>query len=72
MQSIYTGYYKKLGREPVGARLYIEAFQHEFGTYLEVVCEYDTDKIDSYDYALRCESDGPLTWKEVGMEGPKW
>lgn len=61
---------KKLGNEPDGARLAIKSFPHDFGTYHEVVCYFDTDKEESVEYAYRCESDSPNTWAEVGMTAP--
>lgn len=53
------------GREPDGARLLIKEFQHDFGPYLEVVCEYDPDKKEAIEYAFRCEKDSPRTWNEA-------
>jgi hypothetical protein len=53
---------RALGREPDGARLSIKSCPHDFGDYLEVVCHFESDKPDSVDYALRCESDGPPRW----------
>ncbi|MDP2949229.1 MAG: hypothetical protein Q8P22_06800 [Chloroflexota bacterium] len=54
---------KKLGPEPPGAHLAIKSCPHAFGTYYEVVCWYD-DSQEAADYALRCESDAPLTWND--------
>lgn len=53
------------GPEPEGAELRIAAFPHDFGTYYEVVCDYDTDIPASVDYALRCEAEMPTTWGEA-------
>jgi len=53
-----------LGSEPEGAELRIKSFDHDFGTYVEVVCWFDTEKQESVDYAFRCESDAPATWEE--------
>lgn len=61
---------KKLGEEPEGASLGIKSFPHDFGTYMEVVCYFDTDNKESLDYACKCEGDGPMTWAEVGMKRP--
>lgn len=52
-----------LGNEPEGARLAVKRFEHDFGPYLEVVCYYDTDNQGAVEYAYRCESESPLTWK---------
>lgn len=54
---------KHLGDEPAGARLKIKSFSHDFGSYLEVVCEYDESRSDAVDYAFKCESNGPMTWE---------
>jgi hypothetical protein len=59
---------KKLGKEPQGARLAIKKFAHDFGTYMEVVCHYDDNFQKAEEYAFKCESEAPTTWKEVGME----
>jgi hypothetical protein len=55
---------KKFGPEPESAELRVKAFPHDFGTYYEVVCFYDTDSQESVDYALRCEGETPATWEE--------
>ena len=51
-----------LGNEPDGARLFVKAQSHDFGTYHEVVCEYDDAKPASLDYAIKCEAQCPATW----------
>ena len=61
---------KKLGQEPEGARLAVKGFPHDFGTYHEVVCHYDTERPESEEYAFRCEGESPSTWVEVGMVAP--
>lgn len=55
---------QKFGPQPEGARLAVKSFLHDFGTYYEVVCHYDTDIQASVDYALRCEGETPATWEE--------
>ena len=52
------------GPEPQGAQLRIKANQHDFGTYYEVVCYYDTENQAAFDYALKCESDAPQRWPD--------
>ena len=54
---------KKLGNEPKGADLIVKAFPHDFGTYYEVVCYYDDQNEKATEYAFKCESDSPTTWK---------
>ncbi len=62
--------HKKLGVEPPGARLFVKANSHDFGVYYEVNCRYDENDEDATNYANACESDGPMTWAEVGMTAP--
>jgi hypothetical protein len=52
-----------LGPEPEGAELRIKAFEHDLGTYHEVVCWYDTSFPASFAYAQRCEDEMPATWE---------
>ena len=52
------------GSEPEGAALRIKAFEHDFGTYHEVVCWFDPDIPESIDYACTCEIETPMTWEE--------
>lgn len=59
---------KTFGPEPEGAELRVKAFPHDFGTYYEVVCHYDTDIPASVDYALHCEAQMPVTWGEETAE----
>jgi len=56
---------EKLGEEPEGARLAIKSFPHEFNTYYEVVCYYESENIKARDYAFGIEDNGPLTWDEA-------
>ena len=53
---------RSLGPEPSGARLDIKTNAHDFGTYLSVVCRYETGNEAALQYALRCESEGPDEW----------
>ena len=55
---------KTFGPEPAGAWLSIQWFPHDFGSYCEVVCHFDTDLKESVEYALRCEAEMPATWEE--------
>jgi hypothetical protein len=56
---------KKFGPEPEGAWLSVKWFPHDFGSYCEVVCYYNTDISASADYAFCCESETPATWEDV-------
>lgn len=61
---------KKLGPEPDRAMLRIKEFPHDFGSYIEVVCLYDENDEEATAYAMKCESESPATWEEVGMKNP--
>jgi hypothetical protein len=52
-----------LGPEPEGAQLSIKWFPHDFGTYGEVVCYFDEGNDKAREYAFKCDSDAPSTWK---------
>jgi hypothetical protein len=56
---------QKFGPEPRGAWLTTKWFPHDFGSYCEVVCHFDTDSEESVEYALCCEAEMPATWEEV-------
>jgi hypothetical protein len=53
---------RQLGKEPEGARLKLKTEYHDFGSYIELVCEFDDELPESVDYAFRCESDAPEHW----------
>ena len=56
----------KLGPEPPGARLKLKSCPHDFGTYLDVECEFDDGDEEARTYAYLCESEGPRTWDDTG------
>lgn len=56
-----------LGDEPKGAGLGGKWFAHDFGSYCEVVCWYETENPAAAEYAFRCESEAPSRWPE-GLE----
>jgi len=63
-----------MGEEPDGARLFVKTNAHDFGSYSEVECRFDTDSPESEDYAFKCESEMPAFWddealKELDAEG---
>jgi hypothetical protein len=55
---------QKCGPEPVGARLATKSFQHDFGTYYEVVCYFDDTIPESEEYAFEVEANAPATWDD--------
>ena len=61
---------KKHGEPPANTTLRVKGNPHDFGTYYEVVCDYDPDDETSAEYAFKCEGESPLTWEEVGMSAP--
>ncbi len=54
---------KTLGNEPDGAKLAVKCNSHDFGTYYEVVCYFDTDNEASTKYAYDCEANCPTSWE---------
>jgi hypothetical protein len=62
---------RTLGPEPEGAQLSVKSNPHDFGTYYEVVCYYDTESEEAYSYALRCESEAPTQWGDASADGPQ-
>ena len=54
---------KTFGPEPKGARLGIKWFDHDFGSYCEVVCYFNTENATALEYAQRCEDNAPATWE---------
>lgn len=55
---------EEVGEPPEGCRLIIKGFEHEFGTYYEVIAKFEEDNEEAVDYALKCESSGPEKWNE--------
>lgn len=55
---------KKLGPEPSSAQLKVKSNPHDFGTYLEVVCEFNEHDEEGREYACLCESTAPRTWQD--------
>ena len=53
---------KQFGPEPEGVKLKVRAFDHDFGTYWEVVCYY-ADK-EGEAYALKCEGEAWEEWHD--------
>lgn len=51
------------GEEPPGCQLKIRTEPHQFGQYMEVICEYTVEA--GPEYALNCESNGPQKWTDV-------
>ena len=58
---------RELGPEPEGARLAIKSHPHDFGSYSDVVCYYDTDNEAAAEYAFKCEGEGPANWDDKAL-----
>lgn len=54
---------KKYSNRPDTIRFETREFEHDFGTYYSVVVWYDTDDVDSVEYAIDCEDGFPEYWK---------
>lgn len=62
---------REFGPEPQGARLRIKTENHDFGSYLSVICQYACDNQTAADYAYQVECPAPR-WddearKELGL-----
>src|SRR5690349_4846840 len=55
---------RMFGLEPNDARLAVRTNQHDFGTYLSVVCWFDHGNQATVDFAFKCERQGPQLWDE--------
>jgi hypothetical protein len=53
------------GEPPAGARLKLKYNPHDFGTYLSVVCEFETTNEAAFVYAFQCDKKRPANWDEV-------
>ena len=56
------------GPEPSGARLKVQSFPHDFGTYYEVVVQYETENEEAAAYAMVCCDRAPNQWDEAARQ----
>ena len=56
------------GEPPPGARLYVKSFPHDFGTYHEVVVEYEVGNEDAEAYAFTLDENQPEYWDAEARE----
>ncbi len=56
---------RHFGEEPEGAQLKIRRQAHDFGSYLEVVVEYDTEMPASIEYAFEVDTKTPGEWDDI-------
>ncbi len=57
------------GEPPEGVRLFVASMAHDFGSYYEVQCGYDSTIQEQLDYALKVE-DGLSFWEDAKMWAP--
>lgn len=57
-----------LGEPPCGAHLASKTFDHDFGTYHEVVCYFDEGNEEARDYAFKLEGEAPEYWDELARK----
>jgi hypothetical protein len=55
-------------KPPDGCYLSVKSFPHDFGTYYEVVCYFETDNEDSTKYAYNMENNSPENWDAAAVE----
>ena len=55
---------RQFGQEPMGARLYVKSNPHDFGSYYEVACKFDSDNQEAVEYAYKVEAELPEEWDE--------
>lgn len=56
---------RQFGDEPLGAKLAMKSFPHDFGSYYEVVCHFNDDFDVAIDYAYNLENNLPEHWDET-------
>jgi len=54
----------KFGDPPLGVNLKIKAFNHDFGVYHEVICEYDDSDELTAEYCYYLEANTPEYWED--------
>ncbi len=55
---------RRFGKPPIGAKIHTKAFRHDFGTYHEVVCSYDSASPDGEEYCADMEANTPEYWDD--------
>lgn len=57
-----------LGEPPEGVRFRIRCNSHDFGSYYDLEVVFDDSDESQIDYAMKCESEGPMTWADAKMK----
>lgn len=55
---------KEFGPEPEGAKLKIKGNPHDFGTYYDVVVQFEVGNTEAEKYAYDVENNAPYEWEE--------
>lgn len=53
---------RQFGQAPEGTNFRIKNHPHDFGTYMEVAIEYNTDVAGALEFALKVENNLPGEW----------
>lgn len=56
---------------PDGIKLGIKGFNHDFGTYHEVVAYFDDSDEEASDFAWKMQDDAPAHWDEEALQDIK-
>ena len=59
---------RHFGEPPTGAGFALTREHHDFGTYYEVVVQYDPENEGAIDFAFRVEASVPGEWDAVSRE----
>lgn len=61
---------KVCGNEPDNARLRVVKEPHDFGSFYDVIVEFDPADPQAVAYAEKVDEHGPVTWEQAGMAAP--
>lgn len=59
---------RMFGQPKEGCKFWIKANPHEFGTYYEVVIQFDERSEEAIDFALNVEGNLPYRWDKEAIE----
>lgn len=62
---------KQFGTEPFGSHFIISSNHHDFGTYYEVVIQFDADDAEQVKWALNVEANLPAKWANSAATAQK-
>jgi hypothetical protein len=58
---------RTFGTPPGSASISVKSFPHDFGSYLEVICNYDDESETESEYNLKCINETPTNWDEEAL-----